>query len=152
MSQRNPISKSQFAWTSFQSGIPFSFSSLAHSSLRGESGYPVCQNNDGIFWPSNHCHAPSLRRPTNALITRLEWRLLILVRLLAMSFLFLSESTTARSPPWYIQYVRAWSHVLKTFPANTRKQVSSAWDQPLSHFDPENNGNVLRLATRYRSR
>ena len=109
-----------------------------HSPLPDKiSGYLKRQMLAEILLPSNQCHVPNLRIPTNALMLSSGYLLDMLVRCSEIIFLLISDSTTARSPPSRLHHTRAEFHSLaKEVPANTRKHESFTTNQPESHVDP----------------
>ena len=122
---------------SFHSGENHHFSSKPHSPLHKISGYPEYQMLVEILLPSNQCHVPNLRIPRNALMFSSGYFLDMLVRWFAMIFLWISDSTTARSLPSSLHHQRAQFHSMaKEVPGNTRKHDSFTSNQPESHDDP----------------
>ena len=113
------------------------FTSKPHSPLHKISGNPESQMLVEILLPSNQCHVPNLRIPRNALMFSSGYFLDIVVRWFAIIFLWISDSTTARSLPSRLHHSRAAFHSLvKKVLANTRKHVSFTTNQPESHDDP----------------
>ena len=138
VSQMNPTGyrREQDTGMSFNSSGNH-FTIKPHSPLRKISGYPEYQMLVEILLPSNQSHVPNLRIPRNALVFSSGYFLDMLVRWFAMIFLWISDSTTARSLPSRLQHSRAAFHSLvKKIPANTRKHESSTTNQPESHDDP----------------
>ena len=122
---------------SFHSSENHNLTSKPHSPLHIISGYPKCQMLSEILLPSNQCHVPNLRIPTNALMLSSGYLLDMLVRCSEIIFLLFSDSTTARSLPSRLHDTRAEFHSLaKEVPANTRKHESFTTNQPESHVDP----------------
>ena len=123
---------------SFHSSENHHLTSKPHSLLPDKiSGYPKRQMLAEILLPSNQCHVPNLRIPTNALMLSSGYLLDMLVRCSEIIFLLISDSTTARSLPSRLHDTRAEFHSLaKEVPANTRKHESFTTNQPESHVDP----------------
>ena len=123
---------------SFHSSGNENWISQPHSApLHKISGYPKSQILAEILLPSNQCHVPNLRIPTNALMLSSGYLLDMLVRCSEIIFLWISDSTTARSPPSRLHHARAEFHSLaKEVPGNTRKHESFTTNQPESHVDP----------------
>ena len=122
---------------SFHSSGNHHLTSKPHSApLHKISGYPKSQVLAEILLPSNQCHVPNLRIPTNALMLSSGYLLDMLVRCSEIIFLLISDSTTARSPPSRLHHTRAQFHSLaKEVPANTRRHESFTTNQPESHVD-----------------
>ena len=123
---------------SFHSSENHHLTSKPHSLLPDKiSGYPKRQMLAEILLPSNQCHVPNLRIPTNALMLSSGYLLDMLLRCSETIFLLISDSTTARSPPSRLHHTRAEFHSLaKEVPTNTRKHESFTTNQPESHVDP----------------
>ena len=139
VSQMNPTGyrREQDTGMSFHSSENHHSTSKPHSPLHIISEYPEYQMLVEILLPSNQCHVPNLRIPRNALMFSSGYFLDMLVRWFAMIFLWISDSTTARSLPSSLHDQRAQSHSLATeVPANTRKHDSFTSNQPESHDDP----------------
>ena len=140
VSQMNPTGyrREQDTGMSFVSSENHDSTSKPHSPRPDKiSGYPKSQMLVEILLPSNQCHVPNLRIPRNALMFSSGYFLDMLVRWFAMIFLWISDSTTARSLPSSLHDQRAQSHSLATeVPANTRKHDSFTSNQPESHDDP----------------
>ena len=135
----NPTSyrREQDTGMSFHASENCLLTSKPHSPLHKISGYPESQMLVEILLPSNQCHVPNLRIPRNALVFSSGYFLDMLVRWFAMIFLWISDSTTARSLPSRLHHSRAAFHSLvKKVPANTRKHESFTTNQPESHDDP----------------
>ena len=135
---RTRCRREQDTGISFHSSENQLLTSKPHSPLRDKiSGYLKRQMLAEILLPSNQCHVPNLRIPTNALMLSSGYLLDMLVRCSEIIFLLISDSTTARSLPSRLHDTRAEFHSLaKEVPANTRKHESFTTNQPESHVDP----------------